>query len=104
MLRLRPVRSARILQSGRRPDQRKRLVPTLYCQAGVKIPRPRRSALQSLELGAERARRVSAKHCHLAREEVKLLHGELDRPLAGMAFDIGVEHGGVERAFELVGL
>src|SRR5262249_6783143 len=57
-----------------------------------------------LELGAEPAPRIGAKRRHLARKEVELLHGELDRPLVRMAFDIGIEHGGIERAFELVGL
>src|SRR5262245_12884618 len=56
-----------------------------------------------LQLGAERARLVGAENAYLAREEVKLLHGKLDRPLVRMALDVSIEHGRVERALELIG-
>src|SRR6476646_7384404 len=57
-----------------------------------------------LELGAEGTCSIGAEHPHLAREEGELLHGVLDRPLVRVTLDICIEHGGVERALELIGL
>ena len=62
------------------------------------------NSLSRLELGAERARPVGAEHPHLAREESSSSMASLTSRSSGMALDIGIEHGGVERAFELIGL
>src|SRR4029079_14214076 len=60
-------------------------------------------ARSGLQFGAEPTRRIGPENPHLASEEGELLHGKLDGALFRVAFDVGVEHRGVERAFELIG-
>src|SRR6186997_3136894 len=52
----------------------------------------------------ERVRGVDAEDFELGGEELELFEGETDVALFGVAFDVGVELGGVERAFELIGV